>query len=877
MLAIDFQPSLALVYGRPPRPEVVAVAEQLRERSGWRVAIADLSRLGSAPSYLFSAVSGREQVFGWAYQGTTTAPTLASINYALSRGFPVYAVDRLDLLGADDVIVLRDPAIPESFRAELEQRGYAPNWSLADLDLYHRDGGPRAFALQLGVLGIGEGTQNLAYLFPDVAVGSSSAVDDYDLAFLRQFRAIVLSRFDWRRRADAEQLIADYVALGGTVVVDLTGAPDDVLARQPKFLGVYAEPLTLYASPTLRRGDERLTLHPFAQGYRPWNTHTPQGLDRVDVTYSHFGAGLDGVVVGSRRVGPARVTFVGMNLIFHALTTGDPTAIAILADALGMRPEVPLRRQVVPLRDYQASQSGYRFHYELATPADLLIPVAHHSGTIVQIDGQPIASRSASRLVLMAAPAGSHLVEISTRPTAIHQAGLLVTLIGALVLLAFLMRPRATGRGGDGARRRARSLALSLTAAIALGLGTLAGLPLDIASAAGITLTPGSGVPGTTVQVDGAGFRGDRDVTITIDGATQPTSPSPCRTSAAGAFQCTFVVPGVAPGGHAVEARTTGQDRANATLTVLAPTSTATPTSVPTATVAPSLTPTSTVSSTSTSTPVPTLTSLPTSTATAASTSAATPTSSPTSAASATVAPSLTPTSTVPSTSTSTPVPTVTPPSTSTPTTAPPTFTSTPGAVIVMDGAFDDWVGRANVADPAGDASSTGDIATLYWGTNPNDATVYWMIERHPGSMSSTQYTVAVDMNNNGVFGETADRQIAVQYEPRNKNSRVDVVVRDGAGASISQSANDDWGESQSEGGRRVEFRASFADLGMGAGQAIRMVATSDAGDRAPDAGDIQWSPAPALGPLLAILVALGCVFAWREQRRREERASSVD
>ena len=43
----------------------------------------DLSRLGSKASYLFSAVGQREQVYGWACQGSQIEPLLANINYAM--------------------------------------------------------------------------------------------------------------------------------------------------------------------------------------------------------------------------------------------------------------------------------------------------------------------------------------------------------------------------------------------------------------------------------------------------------------------------------------------------------------------------------------------------------------------------------------------------------------------------------------------------------------------------------------------------------------------------------------------------------------------------------------------------------------------------
>lgn len=66
-LAVDVLPSLSLVFLRPASEELVAVADKIRELPGWRVATVDFSLLCSQASYLFSATSEREQVYGWSY------------------------------------------------------------------------------------------------------------------------------------------------------------------------------------------------------------------------------------------------------------------------------------------------------------------------------------------------------------------------------------------------------------------------------------------------------------------------------------------------------------------------------------------------------------------------------------------------------------------------------------------------------------------------------------------------------------------------------------------------------------------------------------------------------------------------------------------
>jgi len=70
-----------------------------------------------------------------------------------------------------------------------------------------------------------------------------------------------------------------------------------------------------------------------------------------------------------------------------------------------------------------------------------------------------------------------------------------------------------------------------------------------------ITMTPATGKAGTEVTVTGTGFGAARTVTVYFKGEPVATTPSPATTSSKGSFSCTFKVPAVADGSHAVEVR----------------------------------------------------------------------------------------------------------------------------------------------------------------------------------------------------------------------------------------------------------------------------------------------------------------------------------
>ena len=197
---------------------------------------------------------------------------------------------------------------------------------------------------------------------------------------------------------------------------------------------------------------------------------------------------------------------------------------------------------------------------------------------------------------------------------------------------------------------------------------------------------------------------------------------------------------------------------------------------------------------------------------------------------------------------------------------------STSNEVIVLDGEFDDWSGKANISDASEDANKDrGDIVAFYWGDNPDDETVYWMLERPANQTKLVMYSLHLDMNNDGDFQDPGDRIVEVKYRPGTDNSQVNVRVRQADNhQKIAEYGLNDWGDSKSEGGSRVEFGVSMTDLGFSFGSAFRMYVESNWDDRAPDAGDIQWSPMPILGliGLAALLLGGGAGIWWFKLRR---------
>ncbi|MBN1580845.1 MAG: hypothetical protein JXA89_09100 [Anaerolineae bacterium] len=452
-LVADSALSLLMIHLRPANHDVRTIGQILPAQRGWREATLDYSKLGSAASYFFTAQGGREQLYGWAYQGARTARNVAAINEGLRRGYTNYVLDRLALMGADDVVLRHDAEIDPSLPAALEKAGFLPHYRGPEVTLYHRDGTPRAYRVTWHALGIGGGAQNLAYLFPQLLLGTRTNLDEYALDELTVYDTIFLSGFSWKKRQEAEQLVQQVARAGVNVVIDLTGVPDDPLAREPYFLGVWGETISLPAGEIQIEGDNDLrnVMKSFRVQSGMWQTYTPQGMD-VEILYHDY-LGAQSAVLGYNQYGAGRVWFVGLNLPYHAALTQDPAVIALLANLLALPAGEQNAYQAVPLDSYQPSQAGYSFTYVLDGAETLLVPVAHHDGTKVLVDEQPVRVTSFENLVAFDAPAGQHQVRTQIKQTPIYVLGQVVSgaALLSLVALFFLQRGQTgTKRGTDG-------------------------------------------------------------------------------------------------------------------------------------------------------------------------------------------------------------------------------------------------------------------------------------------------------------------------------------------------------------------------------------------------------------------------------------------
>ncbi|MDO9535402.1 MAG: 6-pyruvoyl-tetrahydropterin synthase-related protein [Bacillota bacterium] len=424
-----------LSYTVARAPKFIESAEILQAAPGWRVATIDLSRLGSAPSYLFSEQSGREQVFGWAWQGATTSQNIMLINTGLEFQYYPFLFRSCVFLGGTDLLVKDDVVEdPHTFSLEAGKAGYSHIVTIDGVSIWHAGiDRPYLVEVQDNVLVIGEYAPTIALMFPDVEIGVSIYIDSYDPEDLKRYSSIILYGARWLSKTKAEQVVLDYSASGGEVFVEVTGMSDDVLARQPEFLGFHGEMITLRGQLELMGSEGKsYLLEPFSmEDLEDWKAWVLQGMDEVELEFEYYG--MSAPVYGHRMIESGKIHFLGGNLPYHAFLTRDSVALELLKDIFALSTEfTPV--SLVPLLDYQASEDGYVMTCRVENDVDVIVPVAVLDGMKIKMNGEPWPYEVYENLLRLKIPAGEHKIVIYLEKPPVYHWGAALSVLSLLSL-----------------------------------------------------------------------------------------------------------------------------------------------------------------------------------------------------------------------------------------------------------------------------------------------------------------------------------------------------------------------------------------------------------------------------------------------------------
>ncbi|MCL6610870.1 MAG: 6-carboxytetrahydropterin synthase [Peptococcaceae bacterium] len=426
--------------------KLIQASEALKSKPGWRVATIDLSRLGSAPSFLLSYMAGLEQVFGWAWQGAVTSANIILINTGLETQYYPFLFRSCIYLGATDLLVKDDVVEnPEAFGNAAAGAGYRRLYEAGGISIWHGFDQPYLVEKSYRGLAVGKFAGILALQFPELEMAASRYIDDYPLEYYKKYPVVIFTGAEYRSKTKAEEIAAGYAASGGRVIVDLAGMPQSVLSRRPEFLGVGGEAVMLRGPLSVYGRGRNIPLQPFSDKIPVWNAYVPLLLDEVELEFTYYGN--QAPVFGYKKVAGAKVGFLGGNIVYHAFLTGDRAALNLMADILGLRTDYTAGR-IIPLTHYRANERGYVMGCRAERDIEVIVPVAAMDGIKVELDGAPVSVGRFENLLLLNLPAGSHEIVITLEKTPVYLWGMIISAVSAaLILAAVLIPPRRTDGG----------------------------------------------------------------------------------------------------------------------------------------------------------------------------------------------------------------------------------------------------------------------------------------------------------------------------------------------------------------------------------------------------------------------------------------------
>lgn len=317
-----------------------------------RMSVMDLSAYGSfAPYYIAGAVPKVQYAFGAGWEGAATGSNLVRLNSALELGHYRYLFDRSLELGIDVVSVplsvLKRPG--DSQRMELAggQAGYQLT-TRAEEHLIFQHPVPGAFGTVTDYpnLAIGASARDIALVFPDFEEGNSDRLEDYTLEELAKYQIIYLSGFSYEKRAEAEQMLNALAAQGVTIIIDMNQIPLDRETGSHQLFRVFAQPISFNEGfPVLEYDGKRYEPEGFPPNYSAWNTVYLDGVSQIKGRCEF----QNRQVIFAGTAENPQIYFLGLNMIYLGIQTGDPEAIrmveAIFGEPYGTLP----KREVVPI------------------------------------------------------------------------------------------------------------------------------------------------------------------------------------------------------------------------------------------------------------------------------------------------------------------------------------------------------------------------------------------------------------------------------------------------------------------------------------------------------------------------------------------------
>lgn len=368
VLLLDMAPSFLLPQYSVITPEdTISDIGILREMTTQRAAVIDISSYGSYPAYGICGDDGVNYTYGWAWQGAETGDNIVLLNEALESGKYQFLFDRCLELGNDTVLIRKqyvgkNGGTKEEMLLAAEQSGYHLAKETAGAYFFKRET-PEQFGVvsQYQGIVIGKYANVMTTTYPCFRAGDLKQIDQYTYEELKDYRVIFLTGFTYEDKEKAEALLVRLAKSGVRVVIDSTHLPADARTKQETFLGVTNQqvhfenryPELYYNGQTIHAENFAAEDADFSTGY----------IAKVDHVLGSFYMGSKELTFLGYNEDNPNIYFMGINLMYHAMETGDQAVLNLLNEILGVSNEQLPERELVPLTIEQ-EKNRIRIHVE---------------------------------------------------------------------------------------------------------------------------------------------------------------------------------------------------------------------------------------------------------------------------------------------------------------------------------------------------------------------------------------------------------------------------------------------------------------------------------------------------------------------------------
>lgn len=363
LITVDCVPSMNL-YGYDHKMNIPATKKDISQSmddtllteakslTNSRLSIMDLSRYGPMPSYATGSLDPKTQyVFGWAWQGASTAQNIVQINEAYEIKNYDYMFDRNKELGADTVIVDKIPIKSVQDRRKLFISAQKCDYKLVDENdksilFAIKVDGTYGLLSDYKSIAIGSNAAIVPQLLPNYRTGDKLFIDEYTVDELSCYKQVYLSGFFYHDRKVAESIVKSIAQKGVKVFIDMNSIPADPVTNRMSFFDVSAQPISFYKQyPELITENKVYIAKPFDDEYKEWNTVFISGLKHSYGNVWFKDTKLDFIGCNDDE----NIVFLGLNIMFHAFQAQDKQVKELLGQYINLDERVLPERKIVPL------------------------------------------------------------------------------------------------------------------------------------------------------------------------------------------------------------------------------------------------------------------------------------------------------------------------------------------------------------------------------------------------------------------------------------------------------------------------------------------------------------------------------------------------